>query len=271
VTLVELLPELLAGLDAELVRPVLRRARARLAGLHLGTRVVGIAARGAGFTLELAADGRGMTLEADAVLVAVGRRPNTDDLGLERAGLAPDATGSLVVDERCRTAVPHLYAIGDVTPGPLLAHRAMRQGKVAAEVIAGRPAAFDNRAMPAVVFVEPELAVVGLSEDEARARGREVVVGRFPFRALGRARAIGEPEGLVKVVADAASQAVLGVGIVGASASELIAEAALAIELGATLEDVICTIHAHPTLPEALLEAAEVAAGAAVHLLPGSD
>jgi dihydrolipoamide dehydrogenase len=162
--------------------------------------------------------------------------------------------------------VPHIYAIGDVTPGPALAHKASREAKVVAEVIAGQPSAFDNRAIPAVVFTDPELAWAGLTEREAKEQGIKVKVGRFPLSALGRARTLGRTDGLVKIISDPDSQLVLGVGMVGPHASELIAEGTLALEMGATLEDLKVTIHPHPTLSEAIMEASEVAAGSAVHI-----
>ena len=165
--------------------------------------------------------------------------------------------GLIAVDERCRTADPHIYAVGDVTGDPMLAHRAMRQGKVAAEAIAGRAAAFDNVAIPAVVFTDPEVAWVGLMETEARRAGRQIKVTKFPWAASGRAASIGRSDGLTKLVVDAATSRVLGVGIVGPGAGELIAEASLAVETAVTVEDLALTIHAHPTLSEGLMEAAE--------------
>lgn len=268
VTVVEFLPELLVGADPDLVAPVLRHCEQQFAGILTGTKVVGIARAEGGFRVTLGHEGAEQVIAASRVLVSVGRTPNTDDLGLERIGLAPDSAGSLPVDAQCRTAVPHVYAIGDVTPGPMLAHKASREAKVAAEVIAAHPSAFDNRAIPAVVFTSPEIAWAGITEREAKAAGREVTVGTFPLRALGRARTLGRTDGLVKILADPQSQTVLGVGMVGPQASDLIAEGALAIEMGATLEDLMVTIHPHPTLSEAVMEAAEVAAGMPVHLPP---
>jgi len=268
VDVVEYNPRLLVGADEDLVRVMVRNATERLNTIHRESRVTGVERVGEGFVVRAAQGDDALALEADAVLVAVGRRPNTEDLGLDNLGLEPNPGGFLVVDEANRTQVPHIYAIGDVTPGPMLAHKASREAHVAAEVIAGHPAAFDNRAIPAVVFTDPEIAWTGLTESEARAQGREVNLGRFPLSALGRARTLGRTDGLVKVLSDPASGLVLGVGIVGVSASELIAEATLALEMGATLEDLMVTIHPHPTLSESLMEAAEVAAGAPIHLLP---
>ncbi|MDY0002648.1 MAG: dihydrolipoyl dehydrogenase [Polyangia bacterium] len=269
VTLLESSEELLAGADMDLVGPVLGHAKASFAKILTGAKVVGVRKLSGGFGLTIERQGREELLEASQVLVAIGRIPNTDDLGLESLGLAPDKGGFLVTDEACRTAIPHVYAIGDVTHGPMLAHKASREAKVAAEVIAEHKSAFDNRAIPAVVFTSPEIAWAGLTEREAAAIGRQVKVGSFPLRALGRARTLGRTEGLVKIISDPETSRVLGVGMVGPQASDLIAEGVLAIEMGATLEDLMVTIHPHPTLSEAIMEAAEVAAGMPVHLPPG--
>jgi dihydrolipoamide dehydrogenase len=200
------------------------------------------------------------------VLVAVGRRPNTDELGLEQTRVKLDARGFIQVDAQRRTADARLYAVGDVTGEPMLAHKAAREGKVAAEVIAGEPAAFDNVTVPAVVFTDPEIALCGLSEVQARAAGYTVKVGKFPFRALGRALTLNATEGFVKVIADAERELILGVRMVGPNVSDLIGEAVLAIEMGAQLEDLAASIHPHPTLSEALAEAAEVALERAIHI-----
>ena len=268
VEVVEFNRRLLAGADEDLVEVMVRNAGRRLHAIHGGTRVTGVERDGDGFVVRVDRDDGSTAIEADAVLVAVGRAPNTDDLGVHLAGLEVGPQGWLAVDDATRTAVPHIHAIGDVTPGPMLAHKASREAHVAAEVIAGEPSAFDNRAIPAVVFTDPEIAWTGLSETEARERGVEVHIGRFPLTALGRARTLGRTDGLVKVLSEPGSELVLGVGIVGVGASELIAEATLAVEMGATLEDLMVTIHPHPTLSESLMEAAEVAAGAAIHVLP---
>ncbi len=211
-------------------------------------------------------DGNASAVECDQILCTVGRAPYLGDLGLENVGLRPDAHGFLSVDSRMRTSVPGIYAIGDVAGQPMLAHKGSKEGLVCAAVIAGQPEEYDARCVPAVVFTAPELASVGLTEAEAREQGHEVVTGRFPFAASGRAMAMLETEGFVKVVADAGSDEVLGVQMVGPEVTELIAEATLAIELGATTGDIARTIHAHPTLPEALMEASEAVHGAAVHI-----
>jgi len=268
VSLCEFHPRLLMGADTDLVEIMVRDARRRFDEILLESRVVGVEQTGAGFAVEIESAGRTQKQEYAQILVAIGRKPNTESIGLEAIGLAVDARGHIPVDEAMRTAIPHIQAIGDAAPGPMLAHKATREGKVAAEVIAGHPAAFDNRAIPAVVFTDPEIAWAGLTEREAEAKGIPVKVGRFPLRALGRARAMGRMEGLTKVLSNPETGQIVGVGIVGPHASELIAEATLAIEMGATIEDLAATIHPHPTLSESLMEAAETAAGTGVHLPP---
>jgi dihydrolipoamide dehydrogenase len=233
--------------------------------------VIAVEKSASGFAVTVEHQGERQRAEYDKVLVAVGRRPNTDDLGLEHTGIVPDKRGFIEVTPEGRTAEPHIYAIGDVTPGPMLAHKASREGKVVAEVIAEHHSAFDNRAIPAVVYTDPEIAWAGLTEREARAQGITVRVAKFPLRALGRARTLGRTEGFVKILSDPGSGLVLGVGMVGPQVSELIAEATLALEMGASLEDLLVTIHPHPTLSEAILEAAEVAAGTPVHVPPKGE
>jgi dihydrolipoamide dehydrogenase len=255
VTLVEMTDGLLPGVDRDLVQPLQRRVDKIFAAIHLGTKVAAI--REVGSEVEADLEGRERA-RFDRVLIAVGRRARTDGIGLEvtRARLT-ERSGFVQVDERCRTEDPRIYAVGDVTGEPMLAHRAMRQGRVAAEALAGRPAAFDNVAIPAVVFTDPEIAWCGLSEAQAKSQGLTVKVAKFQWAASGRAATIGRSDGLTKLVADAASGRVLGVGIVGPGAGELIAEATLAVETAALVEDVAVTIHAHPTLSESLMEAAE--------------
>jgi dihydrolipoamide dehydrogenase len=255
VTLVEMTDGLLPGVDRDLVQPLQRRVEKLFAAVHLRTKVSALReARGA---IEADLEGQGPQ-RFDRVLIAVGRRAQSDGLGLETTLVRrADRSGFIQVDDRGRTDDPHIYAVGDVTGEPMLAHRAMRQGKVVAEVLAGQPSAFDNVAIPAVVFTDPEVAWCGLSEAQARAQGIEPKVSRFQWAASGRAATIGRSDGLTKLVADAASGRVIGVGIVGPGAGELIAEATLAVETAALVEDVAATIHAHPTLSEALMEAAE--------------
>jgi dihydrolipoamide dehydrogenase len=219
-------------------------------------------------TVELAGDGAPPRLEVDHVLVAVGRRPATDDLGLEHTRAQRDTRGFVVVDAQRRTADPRVFAIGDVAGEPMLAHKAIAEGRVAAEAIAGHPAAFEPRAVPAVVFTDPEIAWCGLMEAEARARGAEVRAVKVPWSASGRAVAMGRTDGLTKLVFERASGRLLGVGLVGPHAGDLLAEGTLAVEMGAVAEDLAGTIHMHPTLSETLGEAAELFLGRPMHLPP---
>ncbi len=268
ITVVEFLPHLLTGPDRDLVEVVVKSCEKRFESILVESKVVGIEKTDGGFAVSIERGGETNKEEYSQVLAAVGRVPNTDDLGLDNTKVATNDKGFIEIDERRKTAEDRIYAIGDVTPGPMLAHKASREGKVAAEVIARHESAFDNRAIPAVVFTDPEIAWAGLTEQEARDQGLNVRVGRFPLRALGRARTLGRTEGLAKIISDAESGTVLGVGLVGANVSELIAEGTLAIEMGATLEDLQVTIHPHPTLSEAMMEAAEVAAGEPIHIMP---
>lgn len=258
VTVVEMTEGLLPGVDRDLVQPLARRCARLFAAVHLGTKVAALRDTGRGVEARIGdADER-----FDRVLVAVGRGPQTTGLGLEATRARTGAGGFVVVDDRCRTADPHVLAVGDVTGEPMLAHRAMRQGKVAAEVAAGRAAAFDNAAVPAVVFTDPEVAWCGLTESDARRDGIETRALRLAWAASGRAATRGRTDGLTKLLVDPASGRVLGAGITGPGAGELIAEAALAVEAALTAEDLAVTIHAHPTLAETIMEAAESAARA---------
>jgi dihydrolipoamide dehydrogenase len=260
VTLVEMTGGLLPGVDRDLVQPLRRRVDKLFAAIHLETKVTALREVGAGIEADL--EGQGAQ-RFDRVLVAVGRSARSAGIGLEATRARRTERGGFVqVDERCRTEDPRIYAVGDVTGEPMLAHRAMRQGKVAAEALAGRPAAFDNVAIPAVVFTDPEIAWCGLSEAQAKGQGITVKVAKYQWAASGRAATIGRSDGLTKLIADGASGRILGVGIVGPGAGELIAEASLAVETAALVEDVAVTIHAHPTLSESVMEAAE-------HLLAG--
>ena len=268
VTVVDQNPNLLAGVDPDLVAIMMKSAEKRFHQVLRGVKVRGIDKSGERFVTTIELDGKQSSIETDAVLVAVGRKPNSNELGLHALGVEVNSRGFIPTDELCRTNVPNIYAIGDVTPGPMLAHKASREGKVAAEVIAGENAAFDNRSIPAVVFTDPEIAWAGLTELEAKAQGLDYHIGKFPLTALGRARTLGRTDGQVKVISEPSTNRLLGVGMVGVNASELIAEASLALEMGATLEDLIVTIHPHPTLSESLMEAAEVAAGSPIHLMP---
>ncbi len=268
VSVVEFFPRLLAGADHDLVDVMVKQVTGRLEEIMVESKVLEIREVASGFDVDIEMNGKIVSKHYDQVLVAIGRRPNTDDIGLKNTKIQTDDKGFIIKDNTCRTAEDNIFAIGDAAQGPMLAHKASREGKVAAEIIADRDAEMDNRAIPAVVFTDPEIAWSGLTEREAEDQGIKVNVGKFPLAALGRARTLGRTDGLVKIIADPDTDLVLGVGIVGPMASELIAEGTLAIEMGATLEDIMVTIHPHPTLSEALMEAAEVAAGEAVHINP---
>jgi dihydrolipoamide dehydrogenase len=265
VTIVEALPTILAGNDPEIIQLVARKLKKLGVEVMTGAKAKSWteASGRAAVTLDVA--GRDVTLEADKVLVAVGRRPNSEGLGLEQLGVKIEK-GFVPVDKTLRTNVPGIYAIGDVAGQPMLAHKASKEAEVVAEVIAGHRAEFDVRCIPAVIFSDPEVATAGLSAAEAEARGRTVKVGKFPFVALGRAIANADTDGFVKVIIDAQTKEVLGIHVVGNGASDIIAEAALAIEMGALAEDLALTIHAHPTLPEAIMEAAKASLGEAIHI-----
>jgi dihydrolipoamide dehydrogenase len=256
------------GADPDLVKIMTKHAESRLSMVMSESKVVGLEHNGTSFNVKIEQKGTVESHEYDQVLVSVGRKPNTGDIGLDKTGIEVDEHGTIQTDEQCRTSEEKIFAIGDVAPGPMLAHKASREGKVAAEVIADQNSGFDNRAIPAVVFTDPEIAWSGITEMEARDQGLSVKVGKFPLSALGRAWTMDRPDGLVKVISDTDNGLVLGIGIVGPHASELISEGTLALEMGATLEDIMVTIHPHPTLSEALNEAAEVAAGAPTHVHP---
>jgi len=268
VTIVEMLDTILPGTDKDLLRPITKSMK------KLGIKML-TKAKAKGYTkkdgkahveVELK-DGKSEVVEASHVLVAVGFKPNTKGLGLEAAGVKTDERGWVVVDQQCRTSAKNIFAVGDVTGPPLLAHRATHMGEVAAEVICGKPSAFDVMAMPLGVFTDPEIAQAGLTEAEAKAEGYEVNTGLFPMAALGRASAMNATEGVVKVVVDAKTDVILGIGITAFNANDLIAEACLALEMGALAEDLSLTVHAHPTLAEGLMEAAKAARGEALHII----
>lgn len=268
VIVVELLPQILSGVDPDLVR-VVERAFKKTGGEIVTEAKVEKITKGGGRARVVIAtkDGKTREVEADKVLMAVGFKPNSGDLGLEAVGVQLDSRGHVKVNERLETSVKGIYAIGDVTGPPYLAHRATKQGEIVAEVIAGHKAAVDWRAMPSAIFTEPEIATVGMSETEAKKAGRNVRVGKFPFSASGRAMAVRHTDGFVKTIVDADSHEVLGVAIVGPEASDLISEAALAIEMCAFAEDVHLTVHPHPTLGEAVMESFKHALGEAIHIL----
>lgn len=266
VVVVEMMDRILPGADRDVAFELQRILERQGMRFHLGTTAVGAEQTASGVKVRLRGpEGSPPQLEADAVLVAVGRRPYTRDLGLDAVGVETDEKGRIRVDEDYRTTSSGIYAIGDVIPGPMLAHKASEEGIAAVERMAGLPGHVNYAAIPNVVYVWPELAYVGWSEEEARRRGYEVRTGTFPFRANGRARCAGETEGLVKVVADRDTDDLLGIHVLGPHASELIAEAAVAKEFYASAEDLARAVHAHPTLAEALREAALDVSGSAIH------
>jgi len=268
VTVVEALPRLLGTMDRDCVAVVDRKLKKMGVEVMVDTKAKAWEDKGdrAVLTVELK-DGKAAAIDADKILLSVGRRPNSENLGLEQAGVTV-ARGFIVADDHLRTNVPGIYAIGDVIGGMMLAHKATKEGEVVAEIIAGHEAAFDVRAIPAVVFTDPEIASTGLTEDEARAKGHaELKIGKFPFAALGRALSVNDTEGFVKVIADGKTGELLGVHIVGNGASDLISEASLGIEMGAVADDLRLTIHPHPTLSEGVMEAAAAALGEAIHIV----
>lgn len=266
-TIVEATPNLLPTSDQELVTIVSRKFKRKRVEIYL--EAIAKEAKVNEDDIDIIIEtksGEEMFLKADYVLVTVGRRPNSSGLGLENAGIQTDR-GFISVNSKLQTNIPNIYAIGDVTGGYMLAHKASREGIVAAEVIAGHNSELDYYAIPSVVFTDPEIASVGLTEKEALEKGFYPKSSKFPFAALGKALASGESDGFAKIVMDEKKHQVLGVHIVGHEASSLISEGTLAIEMGATAEDIALTIHAHPTLPEALMEAAESLSGKSIHML----
>ncbi len=257
VSVVELTDTLLPGADRDLVKPLQQRLEKLFAGIHMRTKVAKLEEAGSAVRVHFEGPEGAFTKDFSRVLVAVGRRPNSDGLGIENTGVVVNAKGFVEVDDRQRTADPHILAIGDVCGEPMLAHRASHQGKVAVEVLHGEPAVFAPRCIPAVVFTDPEIAWAGLTEHEAATAGKTVEVSRYPWAASGRAHALGRTDGLTKLLIDPETEAVLGLGIVGAGAGELIAEGALAIEMGCVARDLMETIHPHPTLGETVAFSAE--------------
>ncbi len=266
ITVVEMMDQLIPGCDPDLVKPLNRRIAGRYEAIHLSTRVAGVEARGAGLRVTLEGEGAPDPQTVDRILVAVGRRANGDRIGADAAGVEVDERGVIAVDGQLRTNVPHIHAIGDLTGEPMLAHKASHQGVVAAEVIAGQDVAFDVRSIPAVAYTDPEIAWTGLTATAAERDGIDHEVASFPWAASGRALTIGRPEGRTKVIVDPSTRRLLGVGIVGVNAGELIAEAVHALEMGSDAEDLALTIHPHPTLSETLMFAAEVAEGTVTDL-----
>jgi len=266
VTVVEFLDCLLSMADKDLVKPLETKLRKEFENIYLSTKVTGVKATPAGIVASLEGKDVPAELTFDRVLVSVGRRPNSADLGLDKVGLEVDAKGFLTVDAQRRTRVPHISAIGDIAGEPGLAHKATAEARVAVEAIIGEPAEWNPRAIPAVIFTDPEIAWAGLSEKDAAAQNVPHDVLKFPWAASGRAVALNITNGLTKMLVDPETKRVLGVGIVGTGAGEMIAESVLAIEMGAVARDVLESIHPHPTLSETVMESAELAYGAATHV-----
>ncbi len=268
VTVVELMDQIIPGADRDVVTPLMKRISARYAAIHLKTKVTKVEATASALVAHFEGGNAPATETFDKVLVAVGRRPNGRLIGAENAGVRVDERGFIPVDRQLRTNVPHIFAIGDIVGQPMLAHKAVHEGHVAAEVAAGHKAAFDARVIPSVAYTDPEVAWAGLTENEARARNIPVGKGVFPWAASGRSLSLGRDEGMTKLLFDPATHRLLGCGIVGPNAGDLIAEAALAIEMGADAQDIGLTIHPHPTLSETIAMAAEMFEGTITDLIP---
>ena len=268
VTVVEFLDTIVPTMDAEVAKHLHRVLGKQGMAFRLGTKVTGAAKTNEGVTLtvEPAQGGPAEEIKCDAVLVSIGRRPYTDGLGLDEIGVERDSRGVIQVDEKFQTTVPGIYAIGDVIPGPMLAHKAEDEGVVCVEMMAGQAGHINYDAIPGVVYTWPEAASVGKTEEQLKEAGIAYKAGKFPFTANSRARAIDDTEGFVKILADATTDAVLGVHIIGPDAGTMIAEVALAMEFGASSEDIARTCHAHPTLNEAVKEAALAVDGRAIHM-----
>ncbi len=260
---------LLPQLDHDIGRLMTKAIKNFGIELILGAKLLDIDKSDSSATVRYSADGSEHKIEVNKVLVGIGRRPNTADIGLEKTGVEVDKRGLIPIDERMRTNVPGIYAIGDITAGHMLAHKASFQGKIAAEVIAGEPSAYEGVQIPGVIFSDPEIATVGLTEEEAKAAGINPKVGKFPFKALGKALAMNEDVGFVKIISNAESGIVIGVHIVGPHASDLISEGALAVASASHVDDLALTVHPHPTLPESIEEAAEQVENRAIHIFSG--
>ncbi len=268
VVIVEAADEILAGFEKQMSSLVKRNLKKK-GNVEIFTKAMakGVEETEDGVKVTIEVKGEEQTIDADYVLVTVGRRPNTDELGLEQVGVEMTDRGVVKIDKQCRTSVSNIYAIGDIVEGPPLAHKASYEGKIAAEAIAGEPSEIDYLGIPAVVFSEPELASVGYTEAQAKEEGIEVTAAKFPFAANGRALALNATDGFLKLVTRKEDGLIIGAQIAGSSASDMIAELGLAIEAGMTAEDIAMTIHAHPTLGEITMEAAEVAMGSPIHIV----
>ncbi|QGH34379.1 dihydrolipoyl dehydrogenase [Gracilibacillus salitolerans] len=267
VTILEGLKDILGGFEKQMSALVKKKLKSKGATIVTEAMAQGVEETKDGVKVTYEANGKKETVEADYVLVTVGRKPNTDELGLEQVGIEMEDKGLIKIDEQCRTNVDSIYAIGDIVPGPPLAHKASYEGKIAAEAIAGENAVIDYNAIPAVVFSDPELATVGYSEEEAKEAGYDVKASKFPFAANGRALSLKASEGFMKLVTRKDDGLIIGAQIAGPNASDMISELGLAIEAGMTAEDLALTIHAHPTLGEITMEAAEVAIGTPIHIV----
>jgi dihydrolipoamide dehydrogenase len=264
VTVVEMLPEILSGADRDLVKFLSKRLNRMFEGIHTETKVENMEEEGDGIHASFSSDKVKGTV-FDKVMLAVGRKPLTDNLGLENTGISLTHKGFIEVDGQRRTAEANIYAVGDVAGEPMLAHKATHEGRVAVEAIAGKSATFAPRAIPFVVFSDPEIAWCGLNEREAEESGREVKITSFPWAASGRAVTLARTDGMTKVISDSETGAILGVGIAGHNAAELLAEGVLAMEMGAVADDIALTIHTHPTLSETMMEASEAYSGHSTH------
>ncbi len=267
ITILEGADEILSGFEKQMSAVVRRRLKKKGVDVFTNALAKGVEEREDGVTVTFEVNGETKTIDAEYVLVTVGRRPNTEEMGLEQIGIKMTERGLIEIDKQCRTSVPNIYAIGDVVAGPPLAHKASYEGKIAAEAIAGHPSEIDYLAIPAVVFSDPECASVGYFEKQAIEEGIEVITAKFPFGANGRALALNETDGFLKLVLTKDDGVIIGAQIVGPNASDMIAELGLAIEAGMTAEDIAMTIHAHPTLGEITMEAAEVALGSPIHII----
>jgi dihydrolipoamide dehydrogenase len=267
ITIVEMMEQIIPPADKDLVQPLFLKLKKKYTILT-NTKVTEITAADKGIQVSLEGKNVPDTAEFDAVLVAVGRKPNSSDIGFETIGLKKDERGFIQVNERQETNVPHFYAIGDVVGEPMLAHKATHEGKVAAEVIAGHKSAFGAMTIPSVAYTNPEVAWMGLTEKEAKAQGIEFDKGKFPWGASGRALSAGAASGVTKVLFDKTTGRIIGAGICGQNAGELIHEAVLALEMGANAEDISLTVHAHPTLAETFAFAAEIVDGSITDVLP---
>ena len=265
VTVIEYAPTILPGNDAELIKEADKIFRKQGLEIHTGTKVTGADVHEQGVTIHVEKDGATSSVTGDYVLVSVGRRPLLAGIDAAALGLALGARGEIVVDNQQRTNLPNVFAIGDVCGGKLLAHKAEEEGVVAAEVIAGKPVHMHHHTMPGIVYTWPEIATVGLTEDEVKASGRAYRTGKFPFSANGRARTMGETQGFVKFVVDATSDEILGAHMIGPNVADLLSEVVLAMEYRGSAEDIGITVHSHPTLSETVKEAALAALGRAIH------